>query len=797
MLGGYIAMLAAVSDRISLETYGEDLESKPLLAVTVSARENLIRLDELKAIQHALSFESGTDVHRRSMLTAQARGIVLVTCGIHGTEMGAPQMVPGLLHYLATDRSVATTQILRECVVIVVPSLNPSGLDMVRDWYDRTRNTQYETTPPPARYQRYAGHDNNRDWIAQTQPETRSTVERLLNRWLPHVVIDLHQMHGTGPRYILPPYPDPFDPNVDPAIQQASAELGDAIAAALADQGKAGVVTSVLFDAFSPSRAYTHYHGGVRLLGEAAAAPLSRPVDVHPQLLTGLPGYEPHERSSNHPIPWPGGVWGTGDVIAYHCSTVLATLQHVASNRAHWVSRQSEIATRALNNVDEPQAIAFLPSRLQSDPCSLLALMRLLRASGIQVEEQFESTSGANDDIPLDSIVVRFDQPFGSYARTLLLPMGYPGDAPPYDTCSHNLPLIMGVETQTIDRIDDDRKSLRPWQEPLVRFPISTPRQENSIVLSPDRNDVRLIVNQLLAEAVPVFQLTESIPGAIHRAGSYVIPTIRAPRLPERLAARGIESTETSIDHADSRLSPLQQTRIGLYASWRANSADEGWTQYVLESHGFVVDALRDAEIQAGKLNRKFDTIVFASMSAADLIHGNNRRYYPEEFCDGIGARGVAQIRDFVMRGGTLVLLDQSTELATKRLKCGVSEGFVTSNLSSPGSILKLQLSSNHPVAWGYDESLGVMVTDSPLFEFDERNTSFNRIGWFDELEPLLSGWLPDDHPRRGGCALAQVQLGKGRITLFGFRPQFRGHAFGSFRLLFNAIAQPAAPEHR
>ena len=306
MLGGYIAMLAAGSDRIALEAYGEDLESKPLLAATVSARENLVRLDELKSIQQVLSFDASMDERRRAMLTTQARGVVLVTCGIHGTEMGAPQMVPGLLHYLATDRSAATTKILRECIVIVVPSLNPSGLDMVRDWYHRTRNTQFETTSPPARYQRYAGHDNNRDWIAQTQPETRSTVDRLLNRWLPHVVIDLHQMHGTGPRYILPPYPDPFDPNVDPAIQQASAELGDAVAAALADKGKAGVATSVLFDAFSPSRAYAHYHGGVRLLGEAAAAPLSRPVDVHPQLLTGLPGYEPHERSSNHPIPWPG-----------------------------------------------------------------------------------------------------------------------------------------------------------------------------------------------------------------------------------------------------------------------------------------------------------------------------------------------------------------------------------------------------------------------------------------------------------------------------------------------------------
>ena len=109
-------MLAAGSDRIALEAYGEDLESKPLLAATVSARENLVRLDELKSIQQVLSFDAGMDERRRALLTTQARGVVLVTCGIHGTEMGAPQMVPALLHYLATDQSAATTKILRECI---------------------------------------------------------------------------------------------------------------------------------------------------------------------------------------------------------------------------------------------------------------------------------------------------------------------------------------------------------------------------------------------------------------------------------------------------------------------------------------------------------------------------------------------------------------------------------------------------------------------------------------------------------------------------------------------------------
>ena len=174
---------------------------------------------------------------------------------------------------------------------------------MVRDWYHRTRNTQYETTSPPARYQRYAGHDNNRDWIAQTQPETRSTVERLLNRWLPHVVIDLHQMHGTGPRYILPPTLI----HLTRTWIQRSSRRPPSLAMRL--QRRSPIKARQEWRLPCSSMPFHHHAPTLTTTAGSdcwARLPLRHyrsPVDVHPQLLTGLPGYEPHERSSNHPIP--------------------------------------------------------------------------------------------------------------------------------------------------------------------------------------------------------------------------------------------------------------------------------------------------------------------------------------------------------------------------------------------------------------------------------------------------------------------------------------------------------------
>jgi len=181
---------------------------------------------------------------------------------------------------------------------------------------------------------------------------------------------------------------------------------------------------------------------------------------------------------------------------------------------------------------------------------------------------------------------------------------------------------------------------------------------------------------------------------------------------------------------------------------------------------------------------------VIASMSSSDILHGNNARIAPPEYCGGVGARGVASLRRFVTDGGRLVLLDRACDLGTRNLKSGVGYVKHTANLAAPGSILRIHLTDEHPVTWGYRRSLPVMVTDSPVFDIAD-DPSQKCLGWFDTRDPLLSGWLPEDHARRGACGLAQVELGHGSITFFGFRPQFRGHALGAYRLLFNALTQP------
>ncbi len=452
----YFQALAKTSDKIRVEELGKTAEGRPFIAATISSPETLVNLDHYREIQDKLADPRRTTPEEAARLMAGGKTVVLITCSIHATEVASTHSVIQFVYNLLTQDTAKFRTILGNTIVLLVPSQNPDGLDIVTRWYRKTLGTAYEGTSPPELYQKYVGHDNNRDWYIFSQPETRLTVS-LQNAWHPQIVYDVHQQGSYASRMFVPPWLNPIDPNVDATLAQEGNYLGMAVAADLTGAGKKGVVTNALYDFWAPARQYMAYHDGVRILSEAASASLATPLTVKPDQIqtTGL-GYNPRERSWNYLEPWEGGTWRIGDIVDYQLIAFESLLYQAAIRRVDLLRNFYEVGERA---VARKSPYAFLISRAQMDPGSARKMLELLSFGDVEIERANDAFVAGGKRYAEGSYIVRMQQPYSSYAKTLLERQhypdlrSYPGGPPqrPYDVTAQTLPLLMGVETDTVD----------------------------------------------------------------------------------------------------------------------------------------------------------------------------------------------------------------------------------------------------------------------------------------------------------------------------------------------------------
>lgn len=429
-------------DRMKVDALGTATEGAPYITATFTSPENRARLEELHRIQDTLADPRKMTAGAEADLLRRGRNFVVITCGIHSTEVASTLAGLHIAHRLATGDDDLTRRILDECVVVLCPSINPDGVDIVKNWYDSTLGQPYEGTSPPRLYQKYVGHDDNRDWVAFTQAESRLTVDKVLNVYKPQILHDIHQMGGTGPRMFVPPYLPPVEPNVPPEIIEGFTTLGRAMQAEMTAQGKTGVVSGALFDGWTPLRAYIHYHHGIRILSETAASGrLATPTTVTPDArwLTA---------SDNFPAPWPGGVWGVGEATDYMTTAAFALLRHAAENRENYLKRYLTVAKRAVQTPGTGQRAAFLIPPAPNRP----ALLSILRRAGVEVTLSKHGFRHGSDKYPKETAIVRADQPYIAFAAALLVPTSYPDltdqngrPIPPYDVTAHCLSLLLDV----------------------------------------------------------------------------------------------------------------------------------------------------------------------------------------------------------------------------------------------------------------------------------------------------------------------------------------------------------------
>jgi hypothetical protein len=716
----YFQKLSAASDRVRLEEIGKSTMGAPFVYATISAPENLKRLAEFKEIQRQLADPrllgspanpALADRKARSLI-ARGKTVIAITCGIHSTEVGSYLSSMLIAYRLASSNDPDVQEILRNTIILLVPSTNPDGVDIVNNWYQKTLGTPYEGTDPPELYHKYTGHDDNRDWYAFTQIETQLVVDKILNVWHPQIVHDIHQQGAFGSRLFLPPYMQPVEPNVPKQIVEGYTELGNYIAKEMRASGFKGITTDSTYDAWSPSRAYSHYHGGVRILSETASCRLATPITVKFDQLRPGEGYDPRKEAPNFGPVWQGGEWHLRDITNHMTSAAFFLLKHAAQNREHWLQRFYEIQKEAVRPRKPGALFGFVFDA--SGP------------GGEKLRDIFEH-AGVSISAIQSGYLVRMDQPYASFAKAVLEAQHYPdlrdqkgNPIQPYDVTAHTLSLLLSVGAKPV----------------------------------------------------------------------YAPFTFR----PARWGTSG----------ADYGRCSRMSDRNALYKSF-VPSMDEGWTRWVLESQRdrqcVSYFSLTDSGIKTGDLRTRFDTIIIPDQPRSDqlrdaILNGHRPGAMPPEYTGGLGAQGVRALREFVEQGGTLVCLNRASDFAIEQFKLPVRDvvdGLPRTDFYVPGSILRIELDTTDPLTSGMPKESIAWAENSPVFEIKSDPLALLRVkmiaSYPKDKDPLLSGWLLGGARIKGKAALVEVGMGKGRIILFGFRPQYRGQSLATYPLFFNAIS--------
>ncbi len=454
----YFQALDASSPRIQLHTLGTTTLGRPFIAAFIGDPATLGNLARVRDAARRLADPRLTTAQERATLEREGKVVVLVTSSIHSTEVGGILTPLVLAHRLVTGEDEESRSIRRNTLTILVPSLNPDGVDIVGDWYRGSLGSAWEGSGPPSLYHYYTGHDNNRDWYAFTQVETRMVIDSLYSQYHPQIVNDIHQQGSNGSRIFVPPYMDPVEPNIDPILIAGVAQMGKSMTWRMTAQGLTGIANNTSYDAWTPARAYQHYHGAIRILTETASAQLASPITVSYDSLRGGLNVDPKVTGVDFLTKWNGGAWGIGDIVRYQTAASWALLAQAADDRALWLSSYSQVqrnavaGKRAPGRADWPASIV-IPAQPARDT-AVNAAIRILQRGQVEVRRASANFSANGRSFSAGSYVIHTAQPYGAFAKTMLETQRYPnlreypGGPPkrPYDVTAHTLPLLLGFD---------------------------------------------------------------------------------------------------------------------------------------------------------------------------------------------------------------------------------------------------------------------------------------------------------------------------------------------------------------
>ncbi len=814
----YFRVLENSSDRIKLFSAGQTSMGRDMIYAVISSAENVENLEKYKSIAKRLAFARGLNDSSAAKLAQEGKAIVYIDGGLHASECAPAQHNIQLAYELVSTEDPNWISVLND-VVLVLVFANPDGMNILDEWYEQNLGTPYEVSSLPWLYHKYVGHDNNRDSYMLTMAETKN-LNKITNQiWFPQIVYNHHQTAPFPARIWIPPNAEPTNPNVHPLLVRWQNLIGSAMGMAFDQRGKEGAISRIVFDTWYPGYVtqVCDAHNIISLLTETA---LYRYATPHFYTVRDFPdAYQDFTIAAFYPNPWKGGWWRLSDAVEYCLIASKSVLETAAKYKQTLLMDRYRMARDVIQRFkDEPPYGWIIPEK-QTDPGATQIMLKNLHELAVEIYRA--KTSFTQDGIryPAGTFVIPTSQAFGLFAKNMLEVQKYPDlrkypqlwqgvirtqkfeGAPlrSYDLSGWTLPLQMNVNAVRVSTpLNADLERVKKIDLGIGKI---NGRAGYAYLLDPRVNNTYTAVNRIQRDGGKVLRVTEEFKenGKTYPAGTFIIRSSEVKKDAMRELADSLKlSVETISKRIDKPYFELDAPKVGLYKSWVAN-INEGWTRWLLEQYEIPFENIHDGEIKAGNLINRFNVIVLPSQREKTILEGHQLGTMPNKYVGGLGNSGVENLKEFVEKGGTLIGINASCDFLIKNFSLPVTnvlDKVDHDKFMCHGSILKMEIKNDHPVAYGMEKVQAGVFNNSPAFKIHpsfKDNDSATAVAKYPKEKILLSGFIHGEKYLHQQVAVAEVPFKKGKVILLGFPVKNRGQAHGTFKLLFNSIYFGAA----
>ena len=873
----YLKTLAAQSDRMKLIDIGKSAEGRTMWVAVVSSPQNLAKLDHYRDIARQLARADGVSEAQAQALASEGRAIVWIDAGLHATETVTTQSQIHVLYRMLSGQDAETKRVLDETIVLFGHD-NPDGLQLVADWYMRNKDPKKrEFRTIPRLYQKYVGHDNNRDSFMSQMPETTALNRVFFREWYPQIIFNQHQTGPAGMVVFVPPFRDPFNYNYSPIVMNELQEVGAAMHSRLVSEDKAGsgARSAAPYSTWHNGmvRSVAYFHNSIGLLTEIIGGPTPEtiPLIADTQLAR-----------NDETLPIGPREWHLKDSLEYQWSLDRAVMDYAARNRERllmniWrMGRQSidkgssdswTITPKRIDALKEagktakadegyvgynsraregmvapslyktvlqdpaqrdPRGYVLAPAAQRDLPTTITFLNALMK-NGVDVERATAPFTAGGKSYPAGSYVVRTAQAYRPHILDMFEPQDHPHDAEypggppkaPYDITGYTLAYQMGVQ---FDRVLD---GFQGRFEKVTGDQIAPPpgrvigSGKAGWLIGHEANNSFTLTTRLLKAGVPVSWLPgeTKVAGRTLAAGALWVPASPgAQAVIAQSAPLGVDAYAMPRAPAGTTWK-LKPVRVGLVDRY-GGIMPAGWTRWLLEQYEFPFEVVYPGQLDAGNLTAKYDVLLFADGTVPVARGGAYPGGYrfdlpkpedtPADYRGWLGEvtqdRTLPAVRDFAQGGGTVITVGSANTLASwlspaiqPALVTKKPDGSVTAlphkDLYIPGSLIQASVDPRQPLAYGMTPKVDMFFDESQPFV---AAPSLRRIAWFEGATPLRSGWAVGQERLNGTVAVAETDIGRGKLFAMGPEVTQRAQPYATFKLLFNGIFYgPAAAQAR